>query len=378
MVWVMLDLHVVDNPDVPIYTRIADAVCEAVAEGRIIVGDRLPTESALSKQMKISRMTVSRAYEQLQSQGIIVQKRGSGTFVAPAALQRVRRSVGREVANLTLILGETSLAKCRRQTLFILTDVLEGIGELLGEREHHWTFCESLTPETVAAVTEEDAIIHLGHRKWDAAIAGELQQRGVRVLSVMESHGVAGIPNINYDHTQSATMACRHLVECGYTQIGYLGRKSHDHIPTSPKFNSFINVLHETGLEFSARHVREVSIFPGRAYAAAREVIEEGDLPEAFFVDTDYKAMEVIGALNDAGIRVPDDIGIVSYDNIPEAASFTPALTSVQTPRREIGRRAAQMLWDWPADGSLPEDILLEAELIVRNSTLPVDVTVNV
>jgi DNA-binding LacI/PurR family transcriptional regulator len=108
---------------------------------------------------------------------------------------------------------------------------------------------------------------------------------------------------------------------------------------------------------------------PGKAYAAARDILQAGDLPEAFFVDTDYKAMEVVCALNDAGVRVPGQVRIAAYDNVPEAATFTPALTTVSIPRREIGRRAAQMLLEWPEDGAMPESVLLTSELIVRDSS---------
>ena len=86
-------------------------------------------------------------------------------------------------------------------------------------------------------------------------------------------------------------------------------------------------------------------------------------------MDTDYKAMEVIAALQAAGLSVPDDVGIAAYDDIPESAAFTPPLTTVHVPRREIGRRAGQLLQDWPTDGSIPNDVILQSELIQRQST---------
>jgi len=364
-----LNFQVLDTPGVPAYQRIADAVCDAVKSKQISAGEKLPTESALSTEMKVNRMTVSRAYEYLQSQGIIRQKRGSGTYVAPGALQRVSRSVGRDVENLAIIIGESSPAKCPRQTMFLNSDILEGMGEVLGEREHHWTFHESLTQEALDGLTEADAVIYRVHKEIDMSVVRELLQRGIRLVSVMPSQPLSDCPLVDYDRNHSAALACRHLLECGYKRIGYLGRKFGERLSASPKFMGFVSVMHEAGLDFSVRHIRDVSSVPGRAYAAAREIIDTGDLPEAFFVDTDYKAMETIGALNDAGIRVPDDIGIVSYDDVPDAASFKPPLTSVRTPRREIGRRTAQMLLEWPDDGTSPDNILLKSELIMRSST---------
>ena len=68
-------------------------------------------------------------------------------------------------------------------------------------------------------------------------------------------------------------------------------------------------------------------------------------------------------------LKVPGDAGIVSYDDVPEAATFSPPQTTVHVPRREIGRRAARLLLGWPDSGSVPENVLPTSELVVRGST---------
>jgi DNA-binding LacI/PurR family transcriptional regulator len=366
----MLNLQISDSTDTPVYMQIANAVCDELSSGQIVPGDKLPTESALAAGLKINRVTASRAYEYLQSRGIIIQKRGSGTFAAPGALNRLQHAMGRRVANLAIILGEDSLGKCQRETQFILTDLLEGLGQILGEREHHWTIHDAITHEALDGLTKDDAVIYHSHKEIDMSTVRTLLQRGVRIVSIWRLPILSGIPHIRYDSHQSAMLACRHLVECGYKQIGFLGRKSDVYAPTSRKFTAFNSALQDFGLELDARYIRDVHrVPPGKAYAATCDMIKNGDLPEALFVDTDYKAMEAICALNEAGLQVPQDIGIVSYDDIPEAATFKPALTTVRTPRREVGQRAAEMLLEWPDDGSIPDNVVLKSELIVRNST---------
>jgi DNA-binding LacI/PurR family transcriptional regulator len=365
----MLRLQIQEGDGTPIYGRIADAVCEAVLSGRTAPGEKLPTETSLAADLGINRLTVSRAYEHLQGRGIILQRRGSGTFVASDALRRLQAGGRRRIATVAYVLGAKALSECVRELLFISVDILDGVREVLGERETRITLLDGLTRAHAEELSEADAVVLQGGTERDATLLNDLIGRGTPMVSVWEDRTSRRVPYVDYDRYQSAGLACRHLVQCGYRRIGFIGMKTYPQAPVAPKFGALASVLHEHGMDVHARCVRHVSVAPGKAYAAAREVIDSGDLPEAFFVDTDYKAMEVIHALSDAGIKVPQDVGIVSYDDIPGAAAFEPALTTVRVPRREIGRRAARMLLDWPEDGATPGNVLLTSELVVRNST---------
>jgi len=365
----VLNFEITDSKDTPIYSQIANAVCEAVASGEIASGEKLPAESVLAKQLGINRLTVSRAYEHLRGSSIVIQKRGSGTYVAPGALPRARHRFRRRIKSLMIVLGEESLSECRRETLFIKVDILDGLRDILGEGATRFTYVKSFTRAHIAELSEDDAVIVHTTKERDATLFAEALDRAIPIASVWEDWSSPIIPHVDYDRHQSTALACRHLVECRHKRIGYLGRKSHWHLPVSPKFVAFTSVLNESGLDIHARYVRDVGVQPGKAYAAARDLIQAGDLPEAFFVDTDYKAMEVVCAFNDAGLKVPQDVGIVSYDDVPDAASFDPPLTTVRVPRRELGRRAAKLLLDWPRDGTVPESVLLTSELIVRGSS---------
>lgn len=361
-------LKVAEGGERPLYDRIADAVCEAVAEGRFAPGDKLPTETALATELKINRLTVSRAYEHLRTRGVVRQRKGSGSYVSPDALRRVGRGGGRGVETLAFALGEDSPSRCPREYLFIITDILEGIQDALGGH-YRLTFLESLTSATLAGLTKQDAIISLNYRQVDQSLVAEMCRDGVRMVSVWEDAPLAGAPCVDYDRHRSAALAVRHLVDRGFRRIGYIGAKGHPRFALSPKFAAYTAVLQEAGLDVHARYVRPASVQPGKAYAAARDMLQTGDLPEALFVDTDYKAMEVVCALNDAGVRVPEQVRIAAYDNVPESATFTPSLTTVSVPRREIGRRAGRMLLEWPENGEIPGSVLLTSELIIRDSS---------
>lgn len=341
------------------YDRIAGAVCEAVVSGRLAVGEKLPTESALARELGVNALTISRACDVLKRRGVILQRRGSGSYVAPEAARQAHPNAECRFSSIAVVLGNKSLSACPREYLFITVDILDGMREVLGDRGIHFRYLKSYTRADAADPASPEAVVLAFPREYDAALIAERMQRGVPIVSVWDDHPLSPAPYVDYDRSQSAALACRHLIECGYRRIGFMGEKSYPRATVSAKLGAFTSLLHEHGLDVRAHDVRYVDVQPGRAYAAMRDILQSGDRAEAFFVDTDYKAMEVVGALNDAGLRVPEDVGIVSYDDVPEAAGFSPPLTTVRAPRREIGRRAAQMLLNWPGNGCVPENVML-------------------
>ncbi len=93
---------------------------------------------------------------------------------------------------------------------------------------------------------------------------------------------------------------------------------------------------------------------------------------DAVFVASDVVALGAIGALRDAGRRVPDDISVVGFDDIPLAAYYDPPLTTVRLPASELGQAAGRALLERIADPTAaPSRTLLPTELIVRASTAP-------
>jgi LacI family transcriptional regulator len=92
---------------------------------------------------------------------------------------------------------------------------------------------------------------------------------------------------------------------------------------------------------------------------------------DAAFVASDVVALGAIGALRDAGLRVPDDVSIVGFDDIALSAYFDPPLTTVRLPAFELGQAAGRALLDRIAERPIPERTLLPTELIVRASTGP-------
>ena len=363
----LIDLQSVTQADGPMYVRIADAVCQALAEGRLAAGQKLPAMTALAKDLGVSALTVGRSYEYLANRGIVTQRQGSGTYIHSHAMSQLKHQGKRKVRNLYVSIGEPSLSMCPQQTLFITQNVLEGVMEVLG-RETRQIHIHHLRKELLAGLGDDDAILVRSNVDGDPLLPGQLLSQGVRIMTAWDAEAkLPYLPGVKIDLQQSSYLACEHLLACGYKRIGFLGRKQYLDQRLSHKFSAYISVMLKAGLTINPNHIRRVDIIPGSAYSAVREVISTGDIPDAFFVDTDYKAMEAISALKAMGLCVPEDIGIASYDDLPESARFDPPLTTVHTPRLELGRQIAHMLLNW--DGQIPETVTMPSHLIIRQST---------
>jgi LacI family transcriptional regulator len=114
------------------------------------------------------------------------------------------------------------------------------------------------------------------------------------------------------------------------------------------------------------------TFFQPEGFAGASELLDLDEPPTAIFASNDVMAMGAMDAVRNRGLRVPEDVSILGFDDIPQAEVVRPALTTVRQPLREMGGMAAQMLIEKLND---PEKemarIELPTELIVRASTLP-------
>jgi DNA-binding LacI/PurR family transcriptional regulator len=363
-------IQISQDSSLPLYQRIVTAICEAIVAGQLLPGAKLPARQVLAKDLGVNMVTVRSAYERLEQQGIVVSRHGAGTFVQNDAADRLQKNSGRKYDAITVVIGAEHLGDCRRETIHIVSDILSGVSEQLGARVGRYSYATDVNRRLLDHITDQGAVIiyQLGGHSDESAVR-ELQKRGIPVLIAWGHDVPFPLPRIHYDTVASAAMGPQHLVDCGYRRIGYMGSKEAGDVSLHIKFLQFTNVLQEAGLDLLARDVRQVLNVPGEACLAMADMLASGDLPEALFIDSDLKAMEAIRALHQAGLRVPDDIGIVSHDGFAEASLFQPPLTVVRTPRRAIGRRVGNLLLNWPPQGMPPFWDKLPAELVVRGST---------
>lgn len=174
---------------------------------------------------------------------------------------------------------------------------------------------------------------------------------------------------IQTDDASGITAAVEHLIDRGYRRIGYVeGRPG---ATNTGRAEIVASTLRGHGIRTALRTFPA----PRDAWRDPAELAATigSDLPDALVCYDDKLALALMDALRGLGVRVPDDLGIVGFDDIPFAAISNPRLTTVSIPSALMGRTAAASLISTLEVGTLPEGMLLPLELVVRESTRAAD-----
>jgi DNA-binding LacI/PurR family transcriptional regulator len=174
------------------------------------------------------------------------------------------------------------------------------------------------------------------------------------------------VGSIRVDDVCGIEAVVAHLRECGYRRIAYVNGP--DVASNVTRRDGALRILAAAGLTGA--------LFPhpgGVESLGAQNAVVAGvtaERPEALICYDDVIALGMMDALRDSGLRTPDDIAIVGFDDIPFAGISNPRLTTVAQPSEEVGRRAFAMLLVGIKTGELPPSIVLPVRLIVRESSI--------
>ncbi|WP_375230145.1 LacI family DNA-binding transcriptional regulator [Roseobacter sp. S98] len=184
-------------------------------------------------------------------------------------------------------------------------------------------------------------------------------------------HKEIELPTVRTDDVMGGRLAAGHLIKLGHRDIvqvcGPLQTNGMER-----RYHGFSQTLKNAGIPL--QNDRELTGHLSVEYGleAAQRLLASGDLPTAVFVHNDETATGLLHGLVRAGVRVPEDISVIGYDDMPYAAIFNPGLTSVRLPRREWGQLACRKLIAILNDeDGADAPVVIRPELIVRASTAP-------
>jgi DNA-binding LacI/PurR family transcriptional regulator len=179
------------------------------------------------------------------------------------------------------------------------------------------------------------------------------------------------VTNIVLDHRHAALMALQHLVDLGHQRFAFMkGPPSSS--DTNARWEAICEVAGEIGIEMTLQFApqTEIGASPEPGYEATKELLAESRCFTALFAYNDLCAIGAIRALDEARLRVPEDVSVVGFDDIPGASYSRPSLTTVRQPMQEMGQLAARTLLDQiEKRTSYVPEIAVEPKLIVRQST---------
>jgi LacI family transcriptional regulator len=195
----------------------------------------------------------------------------------------------------------------------------------------------------------------------------------VPVVSVSGHKKLQGNTNIMLDHDRAALLALKHLYDLGHRRIAFM--KGQRQVSDSDaRWDGILAMAKRVGLTIYPElcvYLEANSWSPELGYPIIRDLLARTRDFTAIFCFNDIAAIGAIRAIADAGLRCPDDISVIGFDDISSAAYQTPRLTTVRQPLRHMGETAVQTLLkriEAPRE-AYPEVILFEPELMVREST---------
>lgn len=187
---------------------------------------------------------------------------------------------------------------------------------------------------------------------------------GVPVVAV-GSLGSEAVSGAMVDQKRGAELAVGHLIEQGHRRIGHIAGPQ-DWIDGVARAEGWSAALRSAGLDDSL--VVEGDWSAGSGYEIGRKLAAERTAT-ALFVGNDQMSLGLLRAFNEAGVRVPEDVSVVGFDDQPESGYFTPPLTTVRQDFEELGRRCMDLMLNAIANGDTVSTTVVEPELVVRRST---------
>lgn len=241
-------------------------------------------------------------------------------------------------------------------------DVMIANSDHLYENEKH--FCEAIMRRTVDGVILVP--IHLTEKDLN-----ELYMHTNTPISILGQHIDHPRIDVVYANDELAIYRATSwlIEEKNHRQLGYVGVP--DMLPPGPRrLKGFMRAVRDHKLNIRSEHLLEGDFTLEGGKQVGRELLQLNSLPSALVVANDAMALGIILTLQEAGIRIPEDIAIIGYDDIPEATIIRPALTTIEQNSAYIGRKLARLLFERIANPEIPSRrIEVPNSLIIRDST---------
>jgi LacI family transcriptional regulator len=200
---------------------------------------------------------------------------------------------------------------------------------------------------------------------------GALRAAGVPLITVESSVELTEFPTIATDGYNGARDAMRHLMALGHRRIGYI--TGNERMASAvQRRRGYENGLTERGIRLDRTLIARGDYTQPSGIEAARRLLTLRHPPTAIFSGNDVQALATMAVASEIGLRIPEDLSVVGFDDIPQASQVHPPLTTVRQPMQQMGRSAVNTLLAMLAGIEVASPVLtLPTELVVRKSTAP-------
>ncbi len=251
--------------------------------------------------------------------------------------------------------GLTYAAQQRGYNLVLYTVSISDIGSL----------------KAVCRSREVDGMILMG-----ASIAGVLdeavklfKEERLPVVVLGQVLQDAAVPFVATDNASGILAVMTHLLELGHSRIAYIARPDDTHNNLG-RFTAYQAALESAQLPFDKHYVADAPYLPYSGMSAMRTLLELAEPPSAVVAYNDHIAIDACRLALEQGLRVPEDIAITGYGNIPSSLIVSPKITTLAMPLRQMGETALDSLLHLIETGEAAPSHTFATQLLVRGSTV--------
>ena len=260
----------------------------------------------------------------------------------------------------------------------LATQIVDGVERVARQHDLAVVFTNALNPVVASRSWSEQLLVRrpLGviavHAHFTPEQHGQLAVSGIPLVALDPmGEPTYETPSVGATNWGGGVTAARHLIELGHRRVGVISGPT-DYLCARARLEAFRAALETAGTPLDDRLVRSGRFQFDEGLRLAEELLGLDDRPTAIFTGNDLQALGVYEAARRAGLRIPQDLSVVGFDDMPYASWCAPSLTTVRQPFSEMGDTAAQMLLSIVA-GGVPSQTRVElgTTLVVRDSTAP-------
>lgn len=362
-----------NNSSKPLYKQIEHAIKNMILSGELKTGDQVGSHNQLSIQYGVSVITVKKALNNLISKGYLYTVVGKGTYVSEPK-EETGKKFG-EHKTIGLVLKDVN------HPFFSM------IVHSIEERAYELNYTLLISSSSNKIEKEENQINHFRDIGVDGLIIASLslQYRATPYIQKLHNENFPYImisymhdPQywfIGSDNEKGSYIATEHFVNLGYKKIGYvyLGKEN---LLTEVRRNGYARALMEYDIPYNSKRVfsyadEKYDMGENRiqlGYQFGKEFVQMEDKADALLFYGDTSALGFVKYMLEAGVKIPEDVAVIGYDDIALASLSAIPLTTVRQPVRKIGRQAVDVIHKRINKQEIMNRIIYDPELVIRDS----------
>ncbi|WP_430790620.1 LacI family DNA-binding transcriptional regulator [Virgibacillus flavescens] len=251
------------------------------------------------------------------------------------------------------------------------SELIKGVQDVATANGYDLIACSSIGGPQSTAVKflkekRVDGVIILAHNISDE-ITLESAREGFPLVVLDRKLKNEYVVHVEVDNLQGGYTATDYLIKKGHKQIAYISGPLNSH-DNELRFEGFSNALKDNGLTYQSKWRLSGDFTREGGYRATKMLIAQRDIPEAIFYANDEMAIGGMQAFYEKGIRVPDDISIIGFDDIQLSEYVTPSLTTMKQPKYEAGALSMHLIFQMLSGEKVNHNYKLATELVERKS----------